>query len=66
PERGELALLTDGYQRRLARFREEPKAAEQLLAQGESPLDGTFSQVQLAALTTVANIILNLDELINK
>tara|TARA_Y100001934_G_scaffold117974_1_gene144435 strand:- start:195 stop:560 length:366 start_codon:yes stop_codon:yes gene_type:complete len=66
PKRGELALLTDGYERRLSRFRDQPKEAEQLLGQGESPLNGSFGQAEVAALTTVANVILNLDELINK
>jgi hypothetical protein len=66
PKRGELKLLKDGYERRLARFRDQPKAAEQLLGQGESPLDGSLGQTEVAALTTVANVILNLDELINK
>ena len=37
PEPTELALLTAGYERRLARFRAQPKTAEQLLGQGESP-----------------------------
>ena len=66
PKRGELELLTDGYERRLARFHEQPKAAEQLLGEGESPLDESLCQAEVAALTTVANVILNLDELINK
>jgi len=66
PKRSELELLKDGYERRLTRFRDQPKAAEQLLGQGESPLDGTLVQAEVAALTTVANVILNLDELINK
>ena len=66
PEPTELALLTAGYERRLARFRAQPKAAEQLLGQGESPSDGALGQAELAAMTTVANVLLNLDELINK
>ena len=66
PEPTELALLTAGYERRLARFRAQPKAAEQLLGQGESPSDGALGQAELAAMATVANVLLNLDELINK
>ena len=66
PEPAELAFLTAGYERRLTRFRDQPKAAEQLLGQGESPSDGALGQAELAAMTTVANVLLNLDELINK
>jgi len=66
PKRGELELLKGGYERRLALFLDQPKAAEQLLGQGESPFDGLLGQTEVAALTTVANVILNLDELINK
>ncbi|MDP6891614.1 MAG: PSD1 and planctomycete cytochrome C domain-containing protein [Verrucomicrobiota bacterium] len=66
PEPAELALLTAGYERRLARFRAQPKEAEQLLDQGESPSGGAFGQAELAAMVTVANVLLNLDELINK
>ena len=66
PKRGELELLKGGYERRLALFLDQPKAAEQLLGQGESPFDGLLGQTEVAALSTVANVILNLDELINK
>lgn len=62
----ELKILVGGYERRLARFQKNTKAAEDLLAQGESKVAGYFDKPQLAALATVANVILNLDELINK
>ena len=61
-----MALLTAGYERRLVRFRAQPKTAEQLLGQGESPSDGALGQAELAAMATVATVLLNLDELINK
>jgi len=66
PEPRELALLTSGYERRLVRYRQRPKVADQLLGHGESPSDNTFGQAEIAAMTTVANVLLNLDELINK
>ena len=66
PEPAELVLLTAGYERRLARFRAQPKEAEQLLDQGESTLTEALGQAELAAMVTVANVLLNLDELINK
>lgn len=66
PEPAELVLLTAGYERRLTRFRAQPKEAEQLLGQGESTLTEALGQAELAAMVTVANVLLNLDELINK
>ncbi|MFN0125760.1 MAG: DUF1553 domain-containing protein [Verrucomicrobiales bacterium] len=62
----ELAVLVDGFERRLARYREDPKGAEELLNHGESKVAEGADKVELAALTTVANVILNLDELIHK
>lgn len=62
----ELAVLLAGFERRLARYREDPKGAEQLLSHGDSTVAEGTDKVELAALTTVANVILNLDELINK
>jgi hypothetical protein len=66
PTREELSVLVSGYERRLARFRDDPKSAEALLGHGEANVAGSLDELQLAALTTVANVILNLDELINK
>ena len=43
----------------------DPKAAEELLTIGEQP-SGTDDPVELAAYTAVANVILNLDETINR
>jgi len=62
----ELAVLVAGFERRLARYREDPKGAEELLGHGDSKVADGADTPELAALTTVANVILNLDELINK
>lgn len=62
----EMKILVGGYERRLARYQKNKKAAEDLLAQGESKVAAYFDKPQLAAMATVANVILNLDELINK
>jgi len=66
PEAEELKILMDGYRKRLALYLENPQAAEQLLSQGESKVAAQLPKAQLAALTTVASVILNLDEVINK
>ena len=66
PEDPELEILMDGYRKRLALYLENPGAAGQLLNQGESKVADRLPKAQLAALTTVASVILNLDEVINK
>ena len=62
----ELAILKRGYDRRLAEFKKNPASATQLVSQGEAPVSKTLPHPELAALTTVTSIILNLDEVINK
>ena len=62
----ELVVLVDGFERRLARYRNDPEGAEKLLRHGDSKVADAADEPELAALTTVANVILNLDELINK
>ena len=66
PKPRELETLVGGYQRRLAHYQDDPKAAEQLLAQGESRVADGIDRAELAALTTVANILLNLDEILHR
>ncbi|MGI9240679.1 MAG: PSD1 and planctomycete cytochrome C domain-containing protein [Verrucomicrobiales bacterium] len=66
PSASELATLTDGYARRLARYQEDPDAATRLINQGESKPDPTIDAARLAATTTTASILLNLDETITK
>ena len=62
----ELDILLRGYERRLAVYRKTPERAADLLKQGESKVSDDYDKVELAAMTTVASIILNLDEIINK
>ena len=66
PEAKELEILLSGYRKRLAFYLRNPQAAEALLSQGESLVADHLPKGQLAALTTVASVILNLDEVINK
>jgi hypothetical protein len=47
-------------------FRESREAALKLLSVGESPRNEKLDVRELAAWTTVANVILNLDETITK
>jgi hypothetical protein len=64
PTEQEAKILTGEYDKQLASFGEDPKAAAALLAVGESPRDEKLDAIQQAALTNVALVILNLDEAI--
>jgi hypothetical protein len=47
-------------------FTADPKAAEELANYGDAPRPGTMEVADFAAWTMVANLILNLDELVTK
>ena len=66
PGQDELATLTKGHQRRLKKYQSDPEAAKNLINQGESKPDPAIDPAQLAAMTTTASILLNLDETITK
>ncbi len=66
PEAAELKTLTAGLTSRLARFKDDEAAAKKLIAQGTSKPDPKLDPAELAAYTTVANIILNLDEVVTR
>ena len=66
PEDFEVKVLVDGYRRRLSHFESDHSKADALLKVGESDVLSSLSSVELAAMTTVANVLLNLDEAINK
>jgi len=66
PTADESRILMGIHAKALARFRADPAAAKKLLAIGESSRDTTLDEAELAAWTTVASTILNLDETITK
>ena len=66
PDPKELEVLRRGYERRLAKYRQQADAAKALISQGEMPAPKGLSIDELAAMTTVANVLLNLDEAINR
>jgi hypothetical protein len=66
PTADEARVLLAIHADALARFRNDPDAAKKLLGVGESPRDTTLDEAELAAWTTVASTILNLDETITK
>ncbi|MBI2806453.1 MAG: PSD1 domain-containing protein [Planctomycetes bacterium] len=66
PTATEQKVLLAGYQRVLKQYQADPKAAEKLVSMGESPRDKTLDVAEHAALAAMANMILNLDEVITK
>lgn len=66
PRPQELALLTAGLRAQHENFRQHPDAADQLLSLGEWPRDPQLDPAELAALATMAGVMLNLDETITK
>jgi hypothetical protein len=62
----ELAILERGFSQRLAQYRADPASAAKLLAAGEAPRDPALDAVELAAYTTTAGVLLNLDEVITR
>jgi hypothetical protein len=66
PRSDEIALLQKTYEQQLANFEADPKGAEEFLKIGELKRPEKADTVELAALASVANVLLNLDEAITK
>ena len=66
PSPEELRILRAGFETHLSNYREDPKAAKELVAVGESKRDASLNVSELAAYTSITNLILNLDEVITK
>jgi hypothetical protein len=66
PSAAEHRVLVHGFERALQQFREDKEAAAKLIRTGESVPDSRLDVVELAAYTTIASVILNLDEVITK
>ena len=64
PEETRVVLDTlAGFQ---SRYRQDRDSAKEFVAQGDSPLNKKLDARELAAYTTVASLILNLDETVTK
>ena len=66
PKPKEEALLLKTFQAHSQELAANPEAAKELITVGESPHDETLDAVEVAAWTMIANLILNLDEVLNK
>ena len=66
PRAAEIETMLGLFNQQAVVFRLDPPGAKKLLAVGESPRDATLGTAELAAWTTVASVLLNLDETITK
>ena len=66
PTDSERRVLQNGLDHHLNFYAANPQAAESLISTGEAAPDATLNSAQVAALTTVASLILNLDEVVTR
>ena len=66
PSAREEEILLRAYGANLEAFRRDPDAARKLVSAGESKPDERLDPAELAATTTVASLLFNLDETVTK
>ncbi|MCX6624848.1 MAG: DUF1553 domain-containing protein [Acidobacteria bacterium] len=66
PRARELEVLRRTFEDFRANFHRNPPAVREYLSHGEAPLRADLDPVELAAYTTVASLVLNLDAAVNK
>ncbi len=62
----ELKAIEGAVEQFRSRFKENPADAKRLIVVGEKPFDASLPPEELAIFTLVANLVLNLDELVNR
>ncbi|HCN77361.1 MAG TPA: hypothetical protein DIT13_09240 [Verrucomicrobiales bacterium] len=66
PTAEEAELIRQTLEQHRAAYRARVEDAKQLISQGESKPDDSLDPAELAAWTMIANLVLNLDELVTK
>ena len=66
PKDQEQSLLESAYRDYRVLYSDDAEAAKKLVSVGESKLIGNLNPTELAAATTFANMLLNLDEVVTK
>ncbi len=66
PSAAEAKILQEGLRGILPDYRKDTDAARKLLGVGEAKADSKLDVAQLAAMTAICNLILNLDETVTK
>ena len=66
PSQEEIKIVNDVLNQNRKRYSQDKEAAENLIGFGESEPDANIQPPELASWTLTANMILNLDEVVNK
>ncbi len=66
PASEETAIIAETFARHLAKYQKSADAAKKLITTGESKPKPELNESELAAWTMVANLVLNLDETLNR
>jgi mono/diheme cytochrome c family protein len=66
PDASETAIVLEAFQAHLAEYQKNVDKAKSLIAVGETKPDGSLDPSELAAWTMIGNLLLNLDEVLNK
>ncbi len=66
PTAQEAAITEAAYRKHLERYTAAPEEAQKLITFGESPVKPGFAPAELASWTLVGNLLLNLDEALNR
>ncbi len=66
PRTEALKVLRSSHSEYLAYYRTEPQKAKELISVGASKFDPLIDPSELAAMTLIANVLLNLDETVTK
>ncbi|HUQ68859.1 MAG TPA: DUF1553 domain-containing protein, partial [Planctomycetaceae bacterium] len=66
PNADELAVLIQGFERRRQHYRDHPDDVLPVLTHGAAPVNAHLEKSELAALTTLASVLLNLDEFVTR
>jgi len=66
PTKEELNILKSGWEKKRATYQKDLRAARELRAIGEAPIDMGLDLAELAAYTVATSTLLNLDEVVNK
>jgi hypothetical protein len=66
PTEPELVVLSEMIDKRLAQYRSDLKAAAKLASVGDTPVEKSFDEAELAAWTTIGRVMMNLSEFVTK
>lgn len=66
PDPSELNILSKGYLKDYSFFKSEPDNAKSLISLGETLNNSKLDITELAAFTLTANVLFNLDEVVNR